>query len=364
MTAGEFREVDLDLLADYLGGALDGTPDESVVARLVAEDPAWGATYQRLSAALPAVQADLVDWSASTPALPAAVADRITAALAAQPPLSAEPRPTVQEPLTAGEPLTVEEPVAAQPPLGAAAAAGPLAGVGERRRQPPAPRSADGSGGSGGLSGPGGPGSSGGSTGPGRRRRRWARIAGPVAVAAASLAVVGLGVDRWVTGGDDRAADTALSETAPEAAGPMAAMPFTLTAVPGLSSGVDHTAETLAAGGLAPAVPRQFGTHADGPARGTDGPDRATEEQRRQVPAALARLTDRPALDACLAGIAGAHGSSPIVVQVLDYATFERQPALVVEFVDARGARWAWASGPRCGLDGSGADTRYQARVG
>ena len=34
-------EVDWDLLADHLGGALQGTPEEARVAHLVATDPAW-----------------------------------------------------------------------------------------------------------------------------------------------------------------------------------------------------------------------------------------------------------------------------------------------------------------------------------
>ena len=34
----EHAEVDIDLLADYIGGALDGA-DEAEVARLIAEDP-------------------------------------------------------------------------------------------------------------------------------------------------------------------------------------------------------------------------------------------------------------------------------------------------------------------------------------
>ncbi|WP_373688915.1 hypothetical protein [Verrucosispora sioxanthis] len=41
MSAGEFSEVDHDLLADYLGGALDGTPEHAEIARRVAQDPAW-----------------------------------------------------------------------------------------------------------------------------------------------------------------------------------------------------------------------------------------------------------------------------------------------------------------------------------
>ena len=45
MTGAEFDGVDIDLLADYIGGALAGTPDESAVAALVADDPAWREAY-------------------------------------------------------------------------------------------------------------------------------------------------------------------------------------------------------------------------------------------------------------------------------------------------------------------------------
>ncbi|MER7169324.1 hypothetical protein ABT336_25110, partial [Micromonospora sp. NPDC000207] len=83
MTTGRFEEVDLDLLADYLGGVLDGTPEEAVVARLVAEDAAWAQAEARLAPALSAVGADLAAWGADAPEMPSDVADRITAALAA-----------------------------------------------------------------------------------------------------------------------------------------------------------------------------------------------------------------------------------------------------------------------------------------
>lgn len=76
------------------------------------------------------------------------------------------------------------------------------------------------------------------------------------------------------------------------------------------------------------------------------------------------RLADSAALDTCLAEIGVEHDAGRLAVELVDYARFERQPALVVRFTDATGARWAWVSGPECGVPGSGADTRYRTRVG
>ncbi|MFI5893243.1 hypothetical protein ACIA5D_24355 [Actinoplanes sp. NPDC051513] len=59
MTGAEFRGVDIDLLADYIGGALAGTPDEPVVATLIADDPAWRDAYESLSGGMAAVEAEL-----------------------------------------------------------------------------------------------------------------------------------------------------------------------------------------------------------------------------------------------------------------------------------------------------------------
>lgn len=85
MTGQEFSEVDLDLLADYVGGALDGTPEEAVVARRVAEEPAWAEAHSALSEATEGVRASLASWGASAEPMPAEVADRITTALAQEP---------------------------------------------------------------------------------------------------------------------------------------------------------------------------------------------------------------------------------------------------------------------------------------
>ncbi|WP_018349000.1 hypothetical protein [Longispora albida] len=48
-----------DSLADYAGGALDGTPEGAAVAARIASDPAWRAAYEELTGALTLVQADL-----------------------------------------------------------------------------------------------------------------------------------------------------------------------------------------------------------------------------------------------------------------------------------------------------------------
>lgn len=83
MTGAEFRGVDVDLLADYIGGALAGTPDESVVATLIADDPAWRAAYESLSGGMAAVGAELGRLTSEP--MPDDVAARLEAAFAAAP---------------------------------------------------------------------------------------------------------------------------------------------------------------------------------------------------------------------------------------------------------------------------------------
>jgi hypothetical protein len=191
-------------------------------------------------------------------------------------------------------------------------------------------------------------------------------VAAPVALALTALAALGLGIDHWGLGGGTRdgAGGTALQDAtgAPEAAGPLAApvptdVPFLLVAEPGRNSGTDHTARELGTRGARP--------RAGNPPGSNPAETYQQQEQREQpVPGELARLVPQGALATCLAGVAGEHGNAPITVEVLDYATFEGRPALVLEFVDPTGARWAWASGPACGLPDSGADTRYRSQVG
>ncbi|MEW2377204.1 hypothetical protein AB0883_14035 [Micromonospora sp. NPDC047812] len=359
MTAGGYREVDHDLLADYLGGALDGTPDEDLVARLVDKDADWAQAYALLAPAVTDVRADLAAWGASAPEMPADVADRIVAALAhataSEPGAvgSAAPDPSEPDPAEPGrreaedDAASAEERPAGQPAVRTGVGAVPTQPLGGSGRRPAGvPRSEPGRGGA---------------TGPGRRRRRWTRLAGPVALAAVSIAAVGLGVSQLTgdqqTGG---AADTALPGAVPrEDADPAAATPFRISGEPSVRSGTDYTPESLAA---LPSSPKSR-PFTGGPSAEQPG----VQAEGGRLPGSvtgLDRLTDPAALGACIGEIKAEHGRGPLVVEVVDYARFQGRPALVVRFTDATGARWAWASGPECGVPGSGSDSRYRTRVG
>ncbi|WP_328341723.1 hypothetical protein [Micromonospora sp. NBC_00421] len=343
MTGRRFSEVDHDLLADYLGGALDGTPEQTVVARLVAEDATWADAYAVLAPAVARVHDELTGWGATAPEMPPAVVERLTAVLAGAGPATAVPTDTDTDTEVAdqpGRPARVGAPVPAQP--------------GGRRT--PGNRIGDG------RADPSGPG----------RRRRWVRLAGPVSLATAALVTVGIGVANLLDGsaGQDSPASTMAgpAQDGAESAG----RGFRFTGEP-RRSGVDWSPATLSGATDVP-LPR-LGTPSgfqsgDGPGVTTqisptapESPE-SLENKRRLTPGGLDRLTARAALDACLAEISTEHGRGTVTVEVVDYATFHGEPALVVRFADPDGDRWAWVSGAECGVPGSGADTRYQARVG
>lgn len=321
MTTEGFREVDDDLLADYLGGALEGTPQQAEVAGLVDSDPAWAEAHARLGSALTQVQADLAGWAEPSPEMPSAVTDRLLAALAA----AADDT---------------------------AAAPGVVPAQGGSGRRPAEPDRTAG-------------------TGPGRRRRRWARRGAPVAVAAVAVVGVALGLNQLSMNASDTADTNALNQpaSAPEGAATAGAV---RTTGPALRSGTDYDPQTLGdAGRPAPYQATDIPTRT--PSSGAPGdapanqPGVDAEGGRRPAPDGLdqlARLTDQTALTACLADVAAEHGSAPLVVEVIDFAQFQGEQALVIRFTDSTGARWAWVSGPECGVPGSGADTRYSTRVG
>jgi hypothetical protein len=79
-------DVDIDRLADYVGGALDGTPDAADVQQLVDTDPNWAAAYAALVTADAAVRADLATLRDDASPVPVDVAARLEAALAAASP--------------------------------------------------------------------------------------------------------------------------------------------------------------------------------------------------------------------------------------------------------------------------------------
>jgi hypothetical protein len=138
------------------------------------------------------------------------------------------------------------------------------------------------------------------------------------------------------------------------------------TTGPALRSGTNYTPQTLgdAYGTDAPNTSAASRATGSAPA---DQPKVDAEGERRRSPDGsdqLARLSDEVALTTCLASVATEHGSAPLVIEVVDYARFQGDQALVIRFTDATGARWVWVSAPECGVPGSGSDSRYSARVG
>ena len=86
-------QVDHDLLADYVGGALEGTRAHDEVAHLIATVPAWRRAAEQLMAALDATALDLGRLRDTPEPMPADVVERISDALA---PLAREVAPPPQ----------------------------------------------------------------------------------------------------------------------------------------------------------------------------------------------------------------------------------------------------------------------------
>ncbi|MET8355917.1 hypothetical protein [Micromonospora sp. NPDC005171] len=338
MTTEGFREVDADLLADYLGGALDGTPQRDEVARLVAADPFWAEAYALLAPAVTAVRSDLTRWAGPSPEMPSAITDRLLAALA-----SADPP----------DDTSTEEAPADAPTVDADGDAATRLVVPAQVGRRPAVRTPVGSG-------------RGASTGPGRRQRGWARRGAPVAAAAVAVIAVALGLNQLsMRAADDSAGTNAMNQPASAPEG-VAGAGTVRTTGPTLRSGTNYTPQILgdAYGTNAPSTSAASRATGNTP---FEQPKVDAEGERRPSPDGsdqLARLTDEVALTTCLASVAAEHGSAPLVVEVVDYARFQGDQALVIRFTDATGARWAWVSGPECGVPGSGSDSRYSARVG
>jgi len=98
MTAGG-PQVDLDRLADFVGGALDGTPDAAAVRHLIASDAGWADAYTALVSADEAVRGHLHALGSEAPAVPDDVLERLDAALAAAAPPRLKVVPPVRDEL-------------------------------------------------------------------------------------------------------------------------------------------------------------------------------------------------------------------------------------------------------------------------
>jgi hypothetical protein len=329
VTGADFSGVDIDLLADFVGGALDGTPDEAAVARRIAEDPAWQDAFVELSSSVETVSGALRAWGSEPEPMPADVVARLDAALLApghadsDPQLSSAPQPSFPpRPGSAPQSSSPSQP-SSPSQLGSA----------PHHLESPVPHLVA-------VPDEGSP----------RTRTRRLKWAAPIGVAAAALAFLGFGV-RQMGSSDSADEDSSAAGSAPEAA--------TLAALPAqIDSGMDYTRQTLGQ------VAAQTFTGSSSSQARINGQDRAGETANGKVmpSEALSRLRAPEALVACLTAIASENGSGPITAQTVDYARFQGLPAVVVHFTATNGT-WVWAVGADCGSPGSGADPQASVRV-
>jgi hypothetical protein len=305
--------VDLDLLADYAGGALEGTPEQVRASALVASEPAWADALESLRVADAMVRADLARLADSPEPLPGDIATRLDRALHQARPHLPESHADLPDSTVPGNVDLAE------------------VRAGRLKDRPGTDRSvairdepAD--------------------LRVARLRRRF-RIAAAAGVAAGLLALavpagyLVLGQNGLADSREDMAATEGRSDTgAPEAtsdegdrrgAGALGAgYPVPVTA-----SGTDYARDSLLTvqglrAGAARTVPR--------------------------APEGLSRLLALPALDDCLTAIRSAH---PGTVTIVDYARFEGAPALIVAITATSGSTRVVVAGPDCGR--SGTDERY-----
>jgi hypothetical protein len=313
----EHAEVDIDLLADYIGGALDG-PDAAAVARLIADDPRWRSTYDLLAPGMAEVGSGLQALGARPEPMPADVAARLDAVLTGADAASPIAEPTVIDPELAqpSEPHPV-----------------PVSGGQQQPhvvRAPGADRSP--------------------------RRRRRLRWAAPIAAAAGVVAFAAIGFGQL---SGDSAEDATSGAGSAEQAAPM--MESQRASLPPddaiVTSGTNYTSPTLGEPSRVamaePEAPKRNRAEASPEAPAAAGMDTGT----------LRRLRVREALVACLEAIAQERGGTPITVETVDYARYQGAPALIVRFV-ADGVTWAVAAGPECGTPERGASLLETLRVG
>jgi hypothetical protein len=326
------ERIDHDRLADFVGGALDGTPDATAVRTLIETDPGWAAAHADLVAASAAVSADLRSFGSRPNAVPEDVAARLDGLFRR---LESDPRAATEaRTVTGGEqPGSVRTGRAdgASARSGGVTASGPGGPGGPARR------------------GPGG-------TGPGRRtparRAKWA--AGLAAVAAVIAVGVGFVSMVPIQGSDEAtsgAADSAGGAAAPQSAG----------GPPPIASGRDYQPGSFAGLGSGQRPQAAPPGQADASARqgSVAGGEPFSSREDANVPPELIRLTGPAARQDCLDAIMRMHGGVPTVVE---YARFTGRPALVVLLEGAGtgdGRQWIVVAGPDCGLVPGDVDELY-----
>ncbi|WP_433054153.1 hypothetical protein [Dactylosporangium sp. CS-033363] len=303
MTA--FSDADLDRLADFVGGALDGTPEADDVRHLVTTEESWAEAYAMLVTADAAMRDELHALGAEAHPVPDEVVNRLNAALAAA--------------VTA-------------PPADA-----PVVDLNRAREA--------------------------------RKRRRLRWTAGLAAAAAVLVCGgVGVQVLRMggsddsydrpasapgIAGGQGGQPERNTATAAGDAAGGGSAGTTAIT-----SSGRDYDPATV--GELTANVPKAQTRNDLNGEGGGSAKANSVPQAPSNVPGPLARLAQPAARAACLAAITTEYGGQ---VALVDYAAFQGQAALVVVVDGSRtavGKRLVVVVGPDCGIGGAIADERYR----
>ncbi|MFG2038736.1 hypothetical protein [Dactylosporangium sp. NPDC048998] len=299
MTA--FSEADLDRLADFVGGALDGTPEADDVRHLVSTETSWAEAYAMLVTADAAMRDELHALGAEAPAVPLDVQQRLDAALAG----------------------AITAPPADAPVVD-------LARAREARR---------------------------------RRRARWT-IGLAAAAAVVVCGGVGVQAIRMGTAArEDASSGVPGVAAAPDGGQTRSGAGSDGKATgnsPVISSGRDYGRGTLGqlAEGQPGDVPKTGNDNVQG--EGATGTASFVASAPTAVPSPLARLSAPAARAACLTAITKEYGGQ---VSLVDYAAFEGQAALVVVVDGTRvgaGKRLIVVVGPDCGVGGAIADERYR----
>lgn len=297
------NQPDLDLLADYVGGALDGTPDEERVGERIRSDAEWAAAYADLVSAFDNVSSDLRAYGRPAEPMPDDVWARLEAALSSEstvPPAYGDRAPSFDG-------LPTAPPVFTAP----------------RDNRPP-----------------------------GRAARRRRHVQLPVLAAVAVLLVLSLGVFALKNfaplGTSQDSGGKAADAPAPAAAGPL---------IYQRASGRDYTEDTLVLATDFGSVPfssnGQSESLSDKSARVNTSASYASA-----IPPALEPLTVADRLAKCLEAVTAV---MPGQVLGVDYATYQRTPAALIVVRTPDDARWVGVAGADCG--NKGADLLAQKRL-
>lgn len=295
-----FSDADFDLLADFVGGALDGTPEADDVRRRVSTDTDWAEAYAVLVTAEAAVRDDLTALGAEPLMMPADVEHRLNAALQS----------------------AVIAPLPDAPVLD-------LARAREARRQ---------------------------------RRQRWT-IGLATAAAVLICGGLGVKVFLSDPNAGTQTGTSAADGGSRGEAAPQALPPGSPGSV-GTRTSARSDAALIASGrDYGPGTVGQL-TQGSPPAaiagEASDSVNQSKAAKPEAVPEALRRLQDPVARAACLNAVVGEYGGQ---VALVDYARFEGRPALVVLVDGTRlgaGKRLIIAVGPECGIGGAIADELYR----